>query len=134
MAQNIVARRKVRGWSQSDLADRVGVHVNTIKSIETDESEGSLLNRQAIAGALECSLSDLYNDSANVKVFEGILNAAEGLEILSKYQGLSPSLKALACAVLYEDPKRLRSIPVEAYPLLADLLKAFQKQIQSRAR
>lgn len=62
LATNIVNLRKSRGWSQPELAHRVGVHVNTIKSIETDDNEGTKETRQAIAQALNVSMAELYLD------------------------------------------------------------------------
>lgn len=57
-------------------------------------------------------------------------DVADSVEILSKFQGLSPSLKLLACAVLYEDASWIRELPVESRPLLANLLAAVQTQLQ----
>jgi len=60
LAQNIILRRKAMGFSQIELAERVGVHLNIIKKLESGRGEGEMQNREAIAQALECSLSDLY--------------------------------------------------------------------------
>lgn len=62
LALNIINRREAKGWSQGDLAHKVGVHVNTIKSIETDKNEGEKETRIAITGALGCTMSDLYKE------------------------------------------------------------------------
>lgn len=61
------------------------------------------------------------------------LDASGGAEILAKYQGLSPSLQSLACAVLYEEPAYLRQLEPGARQILLSLLEAFQKQLRSRA-
>jgi transcriptional regulator with XRE-family HTH domain len=59
LAVNISKRRKALGWSQDDLANEVGVHVNTIKDIERGLSEGRADTRQAIASALKCEVWEL---------------------------------------------------------------------------
>lgn len=52
--------REQRGWSQSELAERAGVHKNSVGRIENhdgDPKEGTL---RAIAGAFELELDRLY--------------------------------------------------------------------------
>lgn len=63
LARNIITRRKALGLNQAALAHAVGVHVNTIKDIERGLSEGRPDTRQAIATALGCSVSDLFDAS-----------------------------------------------------------------------
>lgn len=60
LALNISKRRKSLGFTQDELAVRVGVHINTIKLIETGMSEGQPDTRQAIATALGCSVAELF--------------------------------------------------------------------------
>lgn len=67
LAQNIIRRRKAKGWTQSDLAYKAGVHENVIKRIENDKGEGELETRLAVAGALDCTLSDLYQGSPSAQ-------------------------------------------------------------------
>lgn len=58
-AQNIIDRRKARGWSQRDLALEASIALNTIKAIERDISGGWPGTREAIAKALGCTIEDL---------------------------------------------------------------------------
>lgn len=64
LARNIVKGRLAKGWSQAELAHKVGVHPNTIKSIEGGANEGEQPTRQAIADALGIPFRDLYIEHA----------------------------------------------------------------------
>jgi transcriptional regulator with XRE-family HTH domain len=59
-AQNIITRRKALGLNQADLAHKAGIHRNFLARIETAKSAGSEATKEAIAGALGCSVEDLY--------------------------------------------------------------------------
>jgi transcriptional regulator with XRE-family HTH domain len=86
LAQNIVTRRNDAGWSQEDLAHFSGVHKNTVKAIETDGSGGNQSTLQAIAGALKCSVGDLFRQPlAIVPQSESDLN-----ELVRIFKNASP--------------------------------------------
>lgn len=108
LAQNIIRLRKRRGWSQEDLADKAGLHVNSIKLIETDGSEGHLETRRAIAGALGCTLSDLYKE-ANQKKIPDIDGT---LEFLAKYAALPIGLQRMVLALVYQDTSYVRGLEI----------------------
>ncbi len=81
LARNIVSKRGEKGWSQEDLADKVGIHVNIIKKIETDKGEGEFATRKAIADALGCTISELYispdrQPSSPLELFGSIVKIA----------------------------------------------------------
>lgn len=59
-AENIIRRRKEKGWSQIDLAEAADLSVSYIKQIETDVTDGTIATRDAIAQALGCTKEDLY--------------------------------------------------------------------------
>lgn len=63
LAQNMIKRRRVKGWNQEALAHEAGIHHNIVKKIETDKGEGERETREAIAKALGCTLSELYMPS-----------------------------------------------------------------------
>lgn len=58
--KNMQNRRNALGWKPADLAQKSGFSVGTIKNIECAAFEGDLPTREAIAGALGCTLADLY--------------------------------------------------------------------------
>lgn len=60
LATNIIRLRKEKGWTGEQLAKQIGVHVNAIRRIETDETEGSTETRKQIAEALGVRLELLY--------------------------------------------------------------------------
>lgn len=116
LALNIINFRNAKNWSQADLAHKVGVHVNTIKSIEGDQNEGNLDTRTAIAEALGCKLADLY-----VEHSAGAPNRphfspdwAEGARILNALAAAQPHRRLSALYLLTGDEfylDQLRALP-----------------------
>ncbi len=54
-------RRAARGWTQQELADRVGVSRQSINSIERDRYVPSLPLALAFARVFGCSTDDLFH-------------------------------------------------------------------------
>ncbi len=59
IGENIEQKRKDKGMTQSDLANKVGVTPSMINQLEHDVKKTSLQVGALIAEALECSLDDL---------------------------------------------------------------------------
>jgi DNA-binding XRE family transcriptional regulator len=59
-ARRMIALRGRRGWSQQDLARRLGVHQNSIAGWEAGKNEPSLHTFVAIASTFDVSLDDLW--------------------------------------------------------------------------
>jgi putative transcriptional regulator len=58
---NTVANRRAeRGWSQADLAERLGVSRQTVISIERGRYDPSLPLAFALAGVFGCRIEDLF--------------------------------------------------------------------------
>ena len=57
----IKAAREARGWTQADLADRVGVTRKTINTVENNVFVPSTLIALKIARAFEMSVEDLFS-------------------------------------------------------------------------
>ena len=60
MNNNIRDRRAERGWTQQDLADRVGVSRQTVISVETGKYDPSLPLAMRIARQFRCRIEDLF--------------------------------------------------------------------------
>lgn len=58
--ENVRHLRKQRGFSQERLAEISGCHPNYIGGVERGERNISLKNIVAIAGALRCSVDELF--------------------------------------------------------------------------
>jgi transcriptional regulator with XRE-family HTH domain len=57
--------RKARGWSQGELAERIGCVTNHVSDLERGERGLTLEWMRKIALALECSPADLLNYADN---------------------------------------------------------------------
>jgi putative transcriptional regulator len=55
-------RRGARGWSQGDLAARLGVSRQTVNSIETGKYDPSLPLALAIARLFRVRVEDIFDD------------------------------------------------------------------------
>ncbi|SDK90904.1 CubicO group peptidase, beta-lactamase class C family [Salinimicrobium catena] len=59
LAENLVYQRKLKGFSQRELADRTNVTVRTIQRIEKGETEPHLQTVKLLAAALEIEVDEL---------------------------------------------------------------------------
>lgn len=80
---NVAAIRKIRGWSQTDLADVVNVEQATISRIENGSDGVTLRVIKDIAAALEVPVYTLFMDD---------FSEAE-IQLLDVYRSLSPERK-----------------------------------------
>ena len=87
--------RKAQGIVQSELAARAGIRVATLSEIESGKGNPRLDTLAAIAGALGCSVVDLFDDGGDDPSASEII-AALGL--------LSPEQRAGVVALI--SPKR----------------------------
>lgn len=67
MKNRIRVLRAERGWSQAELATRVGVSRNSIISIENGHFDPSLPLAFAIADAFDCKIEDIFQRDAPVR-------------------------------------------------------------------
>jgi putative transcriptional regulator len=59
----VAGRRAERGWSQADLAARLGVSRQTVISIERGRYDPSLPLAFALASTFDCRIEDLFSPS-----------------------------------------------------------------------
>jgi len=59
--------RNGRGWSQAELAERLGVSRQTVNAIETGRYDPSLPLAFSIAGVFELSIEEIFDPSAAVQ-------------------------------------------------------------------
>ena len=60
MNNNIRDRRAERGWTQQDLAERVGVSRQTVIAVENGKYDPSLPLAIRIARQFRCRIEDLF--------------------------------------------------------------------------
>lgn len=60
----IATRRAARGWSQQELAEHAGIPRSSISAIESARLTPSITAALALAGALECSVEELFGDGS----------------------------------------------------------------------
>lgn len=60
MNNNIRDRRAEKGWTQQDLADRLGVSRQTVIAVETGKYDPSLPLAFKIARQFRCRVEDLF--------------------------------------------------------------------------
>lgn len=63
LAENIKRLRKEKGWSQAELAEKVGVHLTHINRIETGKYNPSLETVIELAGIFEVPLDYLVHST-----------------------------------------------------------------------
>ena len=60
MNNNVRDRRAERGWTQQDLAERLGVSRQTVIAVETGKYDPSLPLAMRIARQFRCRVEDLF--------------------------------------------------------------------------
>ena len=67
---NLISMRKIHGYSQDELADKIGVSRQTLSKYETGESLPDIERCRLLADVFEVTMDDLVNydksDSANL--------------------------------------------------------------------
>jgi transcriptional regulator with XRE-family HTH domain len=69
LGERIQLLRKEKGWTQKDLAYRIGMEVSNLSVIENGKSNPQVLTIARIAGALEIEPKDLLSFAFDVKQF-----------------------------------------------------------------
>jgi transcriptional regulator with XRE-family HTH domain len=64
LGANISVLRRAKGWTQSDLAERVGVDTETISRFERGVTLPSLLTLEKISQSLRAGVGDLLAESS----------------------------------------------------------------------
>lgn len=64
LGKNIQRIRKMKGWSQTQLAEKVGCHASNVTRIETGKYTPGLETVAKIADILEVSIDHLINSTA----------------------------------------------------------------------
>jgi transcriptional regulator with XRE-family HTH domain len=59
VGKHVHARRAGKGWTQTDLADRVGISRQALSAIERGDGMPATETMYALAGALRCEVYDL---------------------------------------------------------------------------
>ena len=94
LSEYIVEARKKKGWSQRDLAERIGVSNSTIARIERMETtEPAFSTLYRIAKVLDCNLFELIG--VNYPKFQA--EHEEEFQILSTFDSLTHRDKQLIC-------------------------------------
>src|SRR5215467_12047544 len=63
-SNRVKLRRLDRGWSQADLAQRAGISRAAVSAIELNRLVPSVTAALALAGALDCSVENLFAQPA----------------------------------------------------------------------
>lgn len=61
LGQNIAAKRRAKGLTQQELAEKVGIESVTLSRLETGASLPSIIRLSEIADALDAGLSELVS-------------------------------------------------------------------------
>lgn len=95
-AMRVAEIRKARGWTQTQLAERVGVEQPTISRLERGHDSITLRLLREVAQALDVTLVDLLLDERSAAEQE-LLSAYRSLPA-ERRQGWNDLAKALASA------------------------------------
>ncbi len=66
--EKIGLMRKMKGWSQEDMAERLGMSVNGYAKIERGETDVQFSRLQKISELMEISLLELLNVNSNINI------------------------------------------------------------------
>jgi putative transcriptional regulator len=64
MTNDVARRRRAQGWSQAELAGRLGVSRQTVIAIETGRYDPSLPLAFKLARVFGCAIEELFDDGA----------------------------------------------------------------------
>ena len=64
LGQRIAERRKALGWTQDQLAERLGVDAETVSRFERGVTVPALVTLDRLAGVLKTSVADLLSEAS----------------------------------------------------------------------
>jgi transcriptional regulator with XRE-family HTH domain len=115
-AINIVAKRKARGWNAHNLAEKARIPYPTLRDIEAGINAGREETKEAIARALECSVSELYDDGTSREIrptpnqLKGLIESTPDeipfgplSLVMERFSKEPPEVRAAVLALLFDD-------------------------------
>lgn len=94
IATKIRELRKIKGWSQEEFSDRLGISRSAVGNYEQGTREPDFETLENIADTLNCSISFLMGKDSDFYC------SNEEKEIIRQYRVADKSTKNAACAVL----------------------------------
>ncbi len=134
-ATNIIQRREEKSWTQEELAHQAGVHVNTIKRIETDKIQGRTRTRNKIAKALGCTEDDLNQlpnpteSGARMLELMRILQR-EYDEVKKENEGLKAQLDLIRHDKTHEKYRRIKPTEIAHAAKLSNLITEAENELK----
>lgn len=104
IGQRIQAFRKAARLEQADVADEIDLSERQYQRIESGESDLNTATLFKISRLLGVSICDLFPD-------EGLRSVRDVVEILSRFESLSPVRKRVVLAVVFGDVSFLSDTP-----------------------
>ena len=99
--ENIKQLRKANGWSQEELASRMGYtdrsSIAKIEAGEVDLSQSKILKFAKIFGV---KAGDLMGDDGTEDLIEPYINNSEAAELFDLYQSSAPNIQTAVDALL----------------------------------
>lgn len=68
LKQNLIRLRRIKGWSQNDLANQSGLRTASINQIENEKGDPKLSTIMKLIKALECSADALLLDQGKMNM------------------------------------------------------------------
>lgn len=88
VGERIRAIRKVRRWTQEELASRAGLHYTYVGAVERGEKNLTRKSLQRLAGTLGIPMPDLLKEAAHVRALASTYSSREPCEfetLLKRY-------------------------------------------------
>jgi transcriptional regulator with XRE-family HTH domain len=128
--------RRARGWTQAELAERLGVDVMTVSRWERKLSSPRASTREAIEGLASTAEPPARAAARRSSATANGGDEYAGIDELVRIVGVVPALRALRRLVLLRTASVSRPFPVEATARLREVESALREQLDliSRAR
>ncbi len=100
VGERIRAIRKVRRWTQEELASRAGLHYTYVGAVERGEKNLTLKSLHRLAGTLGIPMPDLLKEAAHVREPAATYGSREPCEFEMLLQRYPPRVKRQALELL----------------------------------
>jgi transcriptional regulator with XRE-family HTH domain len=102
IGSSVAAVRKGTGWTQGELAERVGVETETISRFERGATIPSLVTLQKLAVALNTTMADLIGEGSPMPNDQARVVAAWLSDLSEKDREFAMSVLKQLCAHLHD--------------------------------
>ena len=107
--EKLKSARKAKGFTQKELADKIGAKHNSVSDWENDKNKPDMDTLESICGVLDIApgyIMGIKPDEEYGNIVESLMNEPDILDLIEEYRNLSDDDKNAICQIISSLSKR----------------------------